>query len=285
MESKTNLSEIQNQFLSALSDHYPENEIRQIFSLTAEHLLNYSKIDIILKSSESISADESGKFEQILKRLKQWEPIQYILGYCSFYGLTFNADKRVLIPRQETEELVHWIIGCEGDRPSEFLDIGTGSGCIAVSLAANLHQVKVSACDISMDALALAKDNAQLNKVNVSFFGLDLLHDVISLPSKYRVIVSNPPYVRQCEKVMMMPNVLDYEPALALFVPDKDPLLYYKRIALLARKYLLDGGALYLEINEQFPGEIVKLLQSTGFYSVEVKEDLNGKKRMVRGRK
>jgi release factor glutamine methyltransferase len=195
------------------------------------------------------------------------------------------VDKRVLIPRQETEELVHWIIGCEGDRPYELLDIATGSGCIAVSLAANLHQVKVSACDISTDALTLAKSNAQLNKVNISFFGLDLLQDVITLPSKYRIIVSNPPYVRECEKAMMQPNVLDFEPSLALFVPDKDPLLFYKRIALLARKYLLDGGSLYLEINEQFPGEIVKLLQSTGFYSVEVKEDLNGKKRMVRGRK
>jgi release factor glutamine methyltransferase len=285
MESKTNLSEIQTKFLSTLADHYPEHERRQIFLLTAEHVLNYSKIDTILKSNEPISADDSEKFLQILKRLKEWEPIQYIFGYCSFYGLTFKVDKRVLIPRQETEELVHWIIGGEGNQPYELLDIATGSGCIAVALAANLHHVSVSACDISLDAISLAKNNAQLNKANVSIFGLDLLQETISLPSKYRVIVSNPPYVRECEKALMKPNVLEYEPAIALFVPDKDPLLYYKRIALLARKYLLDGGTLYLEINEHFSDEIVKLLQCAGFYSVEVKEDLNGKKRMVRGRK
>lgn len=284
MESSNTLSEIQNQFRSQLAGLYADQEIRQIFFLCSEHVLNYSKIDTFLRSGDPISSDVAEKLTIILSRLTKWEPIQYILGVSWFYGLTIRVDHRVLIPRQETEELVQWIIKSEGNKASKVLDIGTGSGCIAVSLAVNMPGNQVSACDISTEALALAHTNALLNKVNVDFFSFDLLSDV-TLPSKYQVIVSNPPYVREMEKKFMKPNVLHYEPSLALFVPNHDPLLYYKRIALIARKSLLDGGILYLEINEQFPDEIVKMLQCTGFYGIEVKKDLNGKSRMVRARK
>jgi release factor glutamine methyltransferase len=199
--------------------------------------------------------------------------------------LTIEVDRRVLIPRQETEELVQWIVSSEKGHNTSVLDIGTGSGCIAVSLGVNMTEAKVYGCDISSDALELAALNASVNKAGVSFFPFDVLDDAAILPEKYHVIVSNPPYVRLLEKVLMKPNVLEYEPGLALFVPDHDPLIFYRRIALLSRKYLVDGGSLYLEINEHFPRETVRLLECEGFYAIEVKHDLNGKARMVRAKK
>ena len=284
MESKIILSEIQKQYLSHLSGYYAEEEIRQIFFLTTEYLLNYSKIDTFLKGNEPISADKAEKYQDILIRLSAWEPVQYVLGQAWFYGHNFKVDKSVLIPRQETEELVQWIIQSEPDDACDLLDIGTGSGCIAVSLALNMPQVIVSACDISPDALAVAHFNAQLLKTTVNFFIWDLLDDHSMLHAKYRVMVSNPPYVRHQEKALMKKNVLNFEPALALFVPDHDPLLYYKRIVLIARKYLLDNGSLYLEINEHFPAEIIKLLKNAGFYAIEVRKDIHGKSRMVKAK-
>jgi release factor glutamine methyltransferase len=191
----------------------------------------------------------------------------------------------VLIPRQETEELVNWIVKSENRPAMDLLDIGTGSGCIAIALAANIAETRVSACDISESALEVSAYNATMNKIPVCFFKFDALDDLACLPANYHVIVSNPPYVRESEKEKMLKNVTEYEPALALFVRDKEPLIYYKRIALLSRKHLQDGGSLYFEINEHFPDEIVKLLKNTGFYAIEVKKDINGKARMVRARK
>jgi len=285
MESTVVLSEIQSMFLSGLSGYYPDNEIRNIFYIASEHLLNYSKIDILLKSNEPISAENTKKFNQMLIRLRKWEPIQYITGFTEFYALTFRVDSRVLIPRPETEEFVQWIIHEETGSSLNLLDIGTGSGCIAVSLAVNLPEASVSAFDISAEALVVARMNAQINRADVNFFTRDVLDSNIALPGKYQVMVSNPPYVRKLEKALMRRNVLDFEPGIALFVPDKDALLYYRSIALLGLKYLKDGGALYLEINENYPHEMVRLLESTGFYGVEIRRDLNGKARMVRARK
>jgi release factor glutamine methyltransferase len=212
-------------------------------------------------------------------------PIQYIFGYAWFYGLSFEVDRHVLIPRQETEELVHWIINSEPKNPCRIVDLATGSGCIAVSLAMNMKNAAVSACDISSGALAVARKNAGLNKASVEFFSFDLLNDNDTLPGRYQVMVSNPPYVTREEIVLMKKNVLDYEPHMALFVPDHDPLVFYKRVALLARKNLLDGGSLYLEINEKFPDEVSTLLKSAGLYAVEVRKDLNGKFRMIKAKK
>jgi release factor glutamine methyltransferase len=285
MESAIILSDIQKQFRSQLASYYPDQEIRQIFRLVTEVLLNYSKIDTILKGEEPISANTLEKFHEVLNRLRNWEPIQYILGRTWFYGHIFEVDKRVLIPRQETEELVQWIIRSEAGKTCELLDLGTGSGCIAVSLALNLPLSRVSACDISSGSLEIAARNATINMAMVSFYAIDLLDDGVPLPEKYGIMVSNPPYVREQEKSLMQRNVLDHEPPLALFVPDGDPLIFYKRIALLGRKFLLDGGSLYFEINEHFPDEMIKLLKNTGYFAIEVKKDINGKSRMVRARK
>lgn len=285
MERVQTLSEIRNTFRHELAGHYPDPEIRSIFYLVSEHLLNYSKIDIHLKSHVSISAPASRNFTEILQRLKNWEPVQYILERTEFCGLSFRVDNRVLIPRPETEMLVEWILREEQGKTHAVVDLGTGSGCIAVSLAINLPGASVSACDISEDALAMARINARDNQADVDFFYFNLLNDVTLLPVKYQVMVSNPPYVRELEKMQMRKNVLDFEPAAALFVPDSDPLIFYRRIALLGRKNLTDGGSLYLEINENYPHEVVKILENAGFYGMEIRTDLNGKARMVRGRK
>jgi release factor glutamine methyltransferase len=283
MTSRQTLSEILNLFKTELRDMYPENEIRNIGYLVTEHLLNYSKIDFHLKDQEPISPESSEKFKQILVRLKNWEPVQYIVGGTEFYGLPFRVDRRVLIPRPETEELAEWIIRENAGKQLSILDIGTGSGCIAVTLAKNLPEARVSACDISPEALALAGVNAEINSASVRFFPLDVLSGDAHVPEKIDVIASNPPYVRQEEKLLMRRNVIDYEPIQALFVPDENPLLFYRSIALLGRKYLNDGGKLYMEINEHFPAEITRLLENTGYYGIEVRRDLAGKPRMIRG--
>jgi release factor glutamine methyltransferase len=285
MTSRLTLSDILGQFKIELRDMYPENEIRNIGYLVAEHLLNYSKIDFHLKDQEPISPEIAEKFRQTLSRLKNWEPVQYIVGATEFYGLPFRVDQRVLIPRPETEELADWIIRENTGKAVGILDIGTGSGCLAVTLAKNLPQARVSACDISNEALALAGVNAEINRAAVRFFAMDVLNGNVQVPEKVDVIVSNPPYVRQEEKTLMRRNVLDYEPATALFVPDENPLVFYRSIALMGRKYLNDGGRLYLEINEQFPAEMTHLLENTGYYGIEVRKDLAGKPRMIKGMK
>lgn len=279
------LSEVMTLFRQELEGFYSDGEIRNIFYLTAEQLLNYSKIDIHLKSQAPISAGMAEKFTQVLNRLRKWEPVQYILGSAEFYGLTLQVDSRVLIPRPETEELVEWILHEEGGKASAILDIGTGSGCIAIALAVNLPDAEVSACDVSADALTVAQINARRHQTVIDFFRFDLLNSRAELPGKYQVMVSNPPYVRILEKALIRQNVLGYEPEIALFVPDNDPLICYRNIALLGRKFLKDGGVLYLEINENFPREMVRLLESAGFYGVEIRRDINGKARMVKAKK
>ncbi|MBN2814414.1 MAG: peptide chain release factor N(5)-glutamine methyltransferase [Bacteroidales bacterium] len=285
MESKLTLPGIQRLFRSGLSGYYPEGEIRNIFYLAAEQLLNYSKIDILLNDRKPISEADALNFQQVLERLRHWEPIQYVLGYAQFYGKIIKTDNRALIPRPETEELVHWMVESERNTPAAVLDLGTGTGCIAIALALHWPESAVSACDLVDETLQLAKENALLNKAPIDFFRFDMLCETPLLPRRYHLMVSNPPYVTEDEKRLMRPNVLGHEPAIALYVPDSDPLVYYRSLALLARKYLHDGGVIYLEINEQFPREVVKLLKNTGLYGVEVKTDLNGKSRMVRARK
>jgi release factor glutamine methyltransferase len=283
MTTRLTLSDILGEFKTELRDMYPGSEIRNIGYLVAEQLLNYSKIDFHLKDKEPISPETAEKFKQNLIRLKNWEPVQYILGATEFYGLPFRVDRRVLIPRSETEELAEWIIRENGGKPVSILDIGTGSGCIAVTLAKNLPQARISACDISDEALALAGVNAEINRTSVRFFHMDVLNGNVHVPEKVDVIVSNPPYVRHEEKSLMRRNVLDFEPERALFVPDENPLVFYRSIALMGRKYLNDGGKLYLEINEQFPAELTRLLENTGYYGIQVRKDISGKPRMIKG--
>jgi release factor glutamine methyltransferase len=283
MTTTCTLGDIVRRFSASLKDLYPESEIRNFCYMASSHLLNYSKIDFYVNTGSPISVKCEEKFNQILERLGKWEPIQYVLGYTEFYGLKLMTDRRTLIPRPETEELVNWIVQDEKTYAPAVLDIGTGTGCIAIPLALNLDAPEVSACDSSTGALELAALNAQLNKAQVKFFSYDLLGVPAALPGRYHIMVSNPPYVRESEKALMRPNVLDYEPAEALFVPDKDPLLFYRNIALLGRRYLRDGGSLYLEINENMPERVVALLKASGYFNIEVRSDAWGKARMVRG--
>ena len=284
MTDPATLKQIVAKFKSELGKLYPDEEIRNICYLVAEQLLNYSKIDFHLKEEEPISDKVAEKFMKALGRLKNWEPVQYVTGQTTFMGLDFTVNSNVLIPRPETEELTDWII--RDEKPGvHILDMGTGSGCIAVALAVNIPGAAVSACDVSEGALALARSNSEANGNRVGFFMYDLLQQDEPLPEKYHVMVSNPPYVRQQEAVLMRRNVIDYEPGIALFVPDEDPLLFYRQIALLARRFLYDGGRVYLEINEHYPYEVCRVLENAGLFGTTVRNDLNGRARMVKAYK
>ena len=235
-----------------------------------------------------IAAADAERIESILKRLKTGEPVQYILGHTEFFGLPFNVNPSVLIPRPETEELVEWILDSwrlavgGWHKPYNILDIGTGSGCIAISLKKNLN-AEVSAIDISAGALNTAKENAELNDVEVNFILADILNLKSEIgSSKFEIIVSNPPYVTLEDKKQMHINVNDFEPHNALFVPQEDPLIFYKAIADFAAKRLENGGLLFFEINENYGEEIIELLNGKQFNNIELRKDMSGKYRMAK---
>ena len=278
------LKELKTQFSKELSGVYPSEEVQSFFTLLSEFILNYTRLDNVLKASEIISEENQQQFLEAIRRLKQFEPIQYIIGATEFYGLPFKVTPATLIPRPETEELVQWILEeylAESQNQSlHFLDIGTGSGCIAIALAKNLPSIKISALDISKPALQVAQENAQNNQAAVTFFELDILK-ASALPETYNLIVSNPPYVRELEKKMMQPNVLSFEPESALFVSNVDPLLFYRKIAELAKQHLTPNGLLFFEINEYLGKELIELLLSIGFSEITVKKDIFNKDRML----
>lgn len=275
-------------FINSLEDLYSIEELQSIFYLLAEKLLHLSRIDIALQLDDTLTSDEEINFNQAIDRLKIYEPVQYILGETEFFGYPFLVNKQVLIPRPETEELVSWIIEDVDKKETTILDIGTGSGCIAISLAKKLNNAVVSAIDISNKAIEVAKKNALINNVNVEYSSVDVLNfeDKLVLQdkwkSKFDIIVSNPPYVRMQEKKLMQLNVIDHEPDIALFVEDDDPLLFYRRISELSRQYLKHNGTLYLEINEYLGVEMEKMLNEAGFKHVELKKDMFGKNRMIK---
>jgi release factor glutamine methyltransferase len=275
-------------FINSLEDLYSIEELQSIFYLLAEKLLHLSRIDIALQLDDTLTSDEEINFNKAIDRLKIYEPVQYILGETEFFGYPFLVNKQVLIPRPETEELVSWIIEDVDKKETTILDIGTGSGCIAISLAKKLNNAVVSAIDISNKAIEVAKKNALINNVNVEYSSVDVLNfkDKLVLQdkwkSKFDIIVSNPPYVRMQEKKLMQLNVIDHEPDIALFVEDDDPLLFYKRISELSRQYLKHNGTLYLEINEYLGVEMEKMLNEAGFKHVELKKDMFGKNRMIK---
>ncbi|MEZ4882599.1 MAG: peptide chain release factor N(5)-glutamine methyltransferase [Flavobacteriaceae bacterium] len=277
------LKELRTSFKIALSGLYPSEEIQSFFNILSEKYLNLSRIEIALNPERVISEEVSEKYQKALLRLKNYEPVQYIIGETEFYGLPFKVNKHTLIPRPETEELVEWIMDTSEFRIQDFglLDIGTGSGCIAISLAKNLPDSKISALDISDGALKIARKNAEMNKVEVDFFQTDILNTK-TLPKKYDVIVSNPPYVRELEKKQMRQNVLNYEPDSALYVKNDDPLLFYRVISQLAKKHLQPNGKLFFEINEYLADELTELLKSEDFKNIEVKKDIFGKNRMIK---
>lgn len=262
---------------------FPQEEIESLIQLIFEKVKGYSRTRFLLSRDEELSEQDLQEIEKIVSRLKKHEPIQYILGQTEFYGLPFNALPGVLIPRPETEELVQWIIR-ENTLPSpHILDMGTGSGCIPVALKKNIPQASVMACDISPLCLQAARDNARLNDVLVTVIEYDILNQSPSVDfPPLDIVVSNPPYVRESEKLLMQRNVLEYEPSLALFVPDETPLLFYNQIADFSLVHLRPGGQLFFEINEALGNETVAMLQGKGYRNTELGKDINGKDRMIR---
>ena len=276
------LKNLQNNFQSELKGLFPPEEINSFYYLLCESLLGLNRLSIALDPQKNVNQQNHTSFVKALNLLKKEYPIQYIIGETEFMGLTLKVNEHVLIPRPETEELIDWIITSSHKKEvKSFVDIGTGSGCIAVALAKQLPKASAKAIDISNAALQLAKLNAINNEVNISFSCQDILN-TDRLPNKFDIIVSNPPYVRECEKKEMHNNVLKYEPDLALYVPDEDPLLFYKKIAELALNSLNPGGFLFFEINQYLGNELLQLLDGIGFNSIEIKTDLYGADRMIR---
>lgn len=276
--------------LSALSAIYDEQEIESFFYLLLESYQGKKRIDLALHPEMEMDALQLIRWESALSELLNQKPIQYIIGATEFYGLTFFVNENTLIPRPETEELVEWIVAESRESAPgslKILDIGTGSGCIAISLAKNLPNAEVFAVDVSEKALAVAKKNADTNKVKVNFIQADILkiNDLVELSTHFDIIVSNPPYVRHLEKAEIKPNVLEYEPHLALFVEDSDALLFYRKIAELANQNLVEKGKLFFEINQYLGKETLQLLEKFGFNSTELKKDIYGNDRMTRSEK
>jgi release factor glutamine methyltransferase len=280
----TTIKDYRANFLTALSQLYDEKEAESFFYLTLEDFRNLKRIDLAVNPGVIIPEDEIPQWEFVLAQLKKEIPIQYILGKAHFFGMEFEVNDNVLIPRPETEELVEWIISdhkkSQKSPEVKILDIGTGSGCIAIALAKNLPNAKVSAIDVSNGALAMAEKNATANRANVRFLHKDILKTE-SLGETFDIIVSNPPYVRHLEKKEIKKNVLDNEPHLALFVDDHDALLFYRKIAELAKKHLAENGKLFLEINQYLGKETMDLLEQTGFSHLELRKDIYGNDRMI----
>ena len=279
------LKSLQNFFKNGLMGYYPNEEIDAFFYRICSMHLKLKQIDISLKSEMIITNHSFEYFEMVIERLLNYEPIQYILGSTLFFGSDFIVNKEVLIPRPETEELISWVLEkLDTDKSIKILDIGTGSGCIAISLAKQLPRADVYAMDISLGALSVAKKNAEANGVVIQFIEASIL-DWESQDLFFDVIVSNPPYVRKIEKKMMSPNVLNHEPHLALFVENNNPLLFYKAIVEMSKRNLTSQGLIYFEINEYLSEETKSLFSSTFFEAVQLKRDIFSKYRMLRARK
>ncbi|KJD35595.1 glutamine methyltransferase [Tamlana sedimentorum] len=280
------LKPIQHTFLRRLAAFYSSEEINAFYYELIEFYFGISRINLAL--NPDVEVDDASKLNESLKDLEAQKPIQYIIGETEFYGLKLKVSQSVLIPRPETEELISWIINdCkEASAKINILDIGTGSGCIAISLAKNLPNAKVYALDVSAEALKIAKQNAELNHVDIEFIEDSILDiknlKLLSEDLKFDVIVSNPPYIRNLEKELMKPNVLENEPHLALFVDNNNPLIFYKAITNFAVDKLYKNGSLFFEINE-YLGQDMKALLNLNFNKVELKKDIFEKDRMIKG--
>jgi release factor glutamine methyltransferase len=272
--------------IQSIRTEYEEREAANIAHMVVEHITGLNRLDRIVHKERALSEEQQQQLRQAITALLQHQPIQYILGNAWFYGMELQVNENVLIPRPETEELVEWIItDVRESHQTEvrLLDIGTGSGCIPLALKKELPSATVWAVDVSPGALEVARKNAGQQKLSVQFVQMDVLNEqaVQSLPV-FNIIVSNPPYIKQSESAVMQERVLAFEPSLALFVPDEDPLRFYRHITLLAKTKLLTGGTLYFEINEALGQEVVALLEQEGFHHVILKQDLFGKDRMVK---
>ncbi|MDB4207031.1 peptide chain release factor N(5)-glutamine methyltransferase [Flavobacteriaceae bacterium] len=288
------VKQYRNYFNETLKTIYPITEIDSFFFLLLEEYLGFRRVDIVLKSDFKITQETLNLLQSATKQLEQEVPLQYVIGKTEFYGLPFVVNKHVLIPRPETEELVACVVS-ESSRVKTFntstkqttetkqlkiLDIGTGSGCIPISLKKQLPFAKISAIDISKEALGVAKKNAVLNNVDIHFILQDILKTV-ALDQHYDIIISNPPYVRELEKKELKNNVLKNEPHVALFVENDNPLIFYAKIAELAKKYLNKNGLLFFEINQYLGTETIDLINKKGLKNIQLKKDMFGNDRIV----
>ena len=280
------LKEIKNIFHKELNELYPKEEIDSFFFLMIDHYLHLERFVLALQPDLVLSKEEEQPLFEGLTALAKQEPIQHILGVTTFMDMDFKVNEDVLIPRPETEELVRWIVEDvktgEPNKPLKILDIGTGSGCLAISLAVHLPAAKVFAIDISDKALTVAKQNSENLKADVTFIEADILNTEV-LEQDFDIIVSNPPYVRMLEKEEMQQNVLGFEPHLALFVENDDPLIFYNKITSLAVTHLRQEGRLYFEINQYLGKEMQQLLEEYHFKNIELRKDMFGNDRMIKG--
>jgi release factor glutamine methyltransferase len=283
----SSLKQVLQRFKEELAELYDTREAESLGLIALAEIATLSSAKIKAFPDTEVTEEQAESINKILTELKTGKPIQYILGHTEFYGLHFKVNSSVLIPRPETEELVEWIISSVNSSklaPGSILDIGTGSGCIAISLKKNLPEFAVSGMDISQSALQTAKENADLNKVDVNLLNEDILASHLAPgAAPYSIIVSNPPYVTMHDKTQMHQNVIDFEPHTALFVPENDPLIFYKAIADFASENLEPGGLLFFEINESYGEQIVELLNSKSFKNIELKNDISGRDRMIKG--
>ena len=285
-----NIKKFRDYFNKTLKKLYPTSEIDTFLFLLLEEYLNFKRIDIVLKSNFEISPEDLILLRSSTKLLEQEIPIQYILGKTEFYGFPFILNEHVLIPRPETEELITSILENvlktksfhtnANEKQLKILDIGTGSGCIPISLKKSLPFAEITAIDVSNEALTIAKKNAVLNKVDINLTQQDILNTT-SLNQLYDVIVSNPPYVRESEKKEIKNNVLNNEPHMALFVEDNNPLVFYNKIAELAKNHLSENGTLFFEINQYLGKETVELIKLKGFNKIQLKKDIFGRDRII----
>ncbi|WP_430826051.1 peptide chain release factor N(5)-glutamine methyltransferase [Carboxylicivirga sp. N1Y90] len=281
---RTSIQEFKAAMKREMADIYPQNEIMQLSKLALQHVLDLNPTQLLTLGNPTLSAEQTEALNQILIRLKNTEPIQYIIGHTHFYELELMVNPSVLIPRPETEELVHWILNDTSINKSSILDIGTGSGCIPLALKKQTQDAYVEAWDISKEALVVAQQNAKNLDLDVNFKEVDALNCDGEL-TMFTCIVSNPPYVRQLEKIMMEANVLKHEPHTALFVEDNDALLFYRAIAEKGLEILSADGVLFFEINEYLENEMTELLKGLNYSGIECRKDLQGKARMIKARR
>ncbi|HDP75452.1 MAG TPA: peptide chain release factor N(5)-glutamine methyltransferase [Bacteroidales bacterium] len=284
MERNT-LSGILNHLSNQLAGSFNPNEIQTIKKYIVEAVLNVPYHQVFLNTHQKVNSEKVSEVEQIIAELLAGKPLQYAVGLAYFSDLALRVTLSVLIPRPETEELVSLIVKENKVNSPTILDVGTGSGCIALALAKHIADAKVTGVDISNDALSVAKENAAINKLSVNFLQVDILQPAALDGYTFDIVVSNPPYVRDSEMKFMNRNVLDYEPYIALFVPDSDPLRFFRAIALLSIRCLSPYGWLWFEINEALGSDIVKLLKSFGFGNVLLINDFRGKPRFVKAQK
>lgn len=272
---------------SLLSSIYPDGEARAIAFLVFEDAFGVSRMDVYADKVRQFSEDERERLQRMSQLLSNGVPVQYVLGHCRFHGHTFSVSPAVLIPRPETEELVDWVVEevmKQGLRTPRILDAGTGSGCIAVSLKMALPKAEIVAWDISEDALAVARENAHRLQTDVTFCKVDMLRP-FEQRATFDVIVSNPPYICQSEEKEMERNVTEHEPHTALFVPDSDPLQFYRALCGHAKQLLSSGGSLMVELNRAYGEATAKLFKESGLRDVELRKDAFGNDRMLLGRR